>query len=48
VVKAQPAFAYAYRIDEYCTKPTWHGFLDTTKDAMTTIVEAAKVDSEET
>jgi hypothetical protein len=29
VVKAQPAF-----------KPTWHGFLDTTKDAMT-IVEAA-------
>ncbi|KAF2012685.1 camp independent regulatory protein [Aaosphaeria arxii CBS 175.79] len=29
LVKAQPAF-----------KPTWHGFLDTTKDAMT-IVEAA-------
>ncbi|KAJ4353944.1 Gluconate transport-inducing protein required for gluconate-H+ symport [Didymosphaeria variabile] len=29
IVKAQPAF-----------KPTWHGFLDTTKDAMT-IVEAA-------
>lgn len=29
MVKAQPAF-----------KPTWHGFLDTTKDAMT-IVEAA-------
>jgi hypothetical protein len=29
LIKAQPAF-----------KPTWHGFLDTTKDAMT-VVEAA-------
>jgi hypothetical protein len=38
--RAQPAVPYAYRIRVNSTKPTWHGFLDTTKDAMT-IVDAA-------